>query len=57
MTLCQQSGVPDPNSNPNRNFNPNSNRNPNSNFSPNHQMVLNIGHINDIHLNKNGVVE
>ena len=52
MTLCQQSGVPDPNSNPNRNFNPNSNRNSNRNFNPNHQVVLNIGHINDIHLNK-----
>ena len=57
--------VPNPNSNPNRNpnsnrnFNPNPNRNfnRNSNFDPNHQVVLNIGHINDIHLNKNGVVE
>ena len=48
--MCEQSGVPNPN------FNPNSNRNfdRNSNFSPNpnHQVVLNIGHINDIHLNK-----
>ena len=53
MTLCEQSGVPNPNFNSNRNFDRNSNFSPN----PNHQVVLNIGHINDIHLNKNGVVE
>ena len=54
MTLCEQSGVPNPNFNPkpnsNRNFNSNSNRNFNPN--PNNQAVLNIGHISDIHLNK-----
>ena len=41
-------GVPNPNFNPNSNFNPN----PNRNFKPDNQVVLNIGHINDIHLNK-----
>ena len=47
---CEQSGVPNPNFNPNsnRNFNPN----PNRSFNPNNQVVLNIGYISDIHLNK-----
>ena len=57
MTLCEQSGVPYFNSHPNFNPNPYFNPNPNRNFNSDNQVVLNIGHINDIHLNKNGVVE